>query len=198
MILDAQGFEYAYMVTRHLRDISLQGITVKHLKVVAIDLGIIMTPAPPPLNLPAWLNAITSENGHEHIESLCIIFDTPRPRKPMDVQLQTLNQAVDRMPNLAYAILGSTDVEWRRHSRDRSGLPSRVPDWTPRPNHRDREILGWWLNMLEPYDAATARKGDPEGVRQLQNSMLARWDEALVPSIEELQMGLSSTASSSV
>ncbi|KAG8709828.1 hypothetical protein FRC08_017994 [Ceratobasidium sp. 394] len=190
------GFKCAHEVATTFRDVSLQGITVKHLRVVVVEL--VVSSVTPPVDLPAWVKAMTSKNGHEDLESLCIIFDTPCPRKPMDVQLQTLNQAVDRMPNLTYAILGSTDVEWRRHLEEQSESPSRVPDWTPRPRHSDPDVLSWWLETLQPCDAVKARKGDLEGVGQLRDYMLARWDEALVPSIEELRTGLLEMTSSSV
>ncbi|KAG9075319.1 hypothetical protein FS749_013023 [Ceratobasidium sp. UAMH 11750] len=190
------GVECAHQVATHLRDISLQGITVKHLRVIVAEL--VVSSASPPVDLPAWVKAMTLQDGHEDLESLCIIFDTPCPRKPMDVQLQTLKQAVDRMPNLAYATLGSTDVEWRRHLEEQSESPSRVPDWTPRPRHSDPDVLSWWLETLQPSDVVKARKGDLEGVGQLRDYMLARWDEALVPSIEEFRTGLLEMTLSSV
>ncbi|KAG8687682.1 hypothetical protein FRC08_011851 [Ceratobasidium sp. 394] len=173
-----------------LQDVSLQDITVKHLNVVAIDWQMGSTPASSLVDLPSWVVGIASKTGHQHLESLRIIFEPPA-RKSMDVQLQTLKQIACQMPNLAHAVLGSPDVEWRRRSKEQSELPSRVPDWTPRPNHRDPEILSWWLDMLEPCDAAKARKGNLEGACQLRDSMLAHWDKMLLPPIEALRTRLS-------
>ncbi|KAG9086634.1 hypothetical protein FS749_003508, partial [Ceratobasidium sp. UAMH 11750] len=172
-----------------LERVSFRKVTVRHLRVLATS----WRTSPPLVTLPSWVMGMASKSGHEHLESLCIVFEPPIPKKLMDVQLRTLKEVTCKMPNLAYVTLGSPDAEWRRYSEERSGLLSsrRVPDWTPRPNHRDPTVLTWRLNTLEPCDAVKARKGDLEGAGQLWDYMLARWDEALVPSIEELRTGLS-------
>ncbi|KAG8699437.1 hypothetical protein FRC08_005307 [Ceratobasidium sp. 394] len=91
------------------------------------------------------------------------------------------------MPRLAFATLGSPEAEWRKRTEEQSESSSEVSDWTPRPDHNNPEILGWWLDTLGLCDAAKAKEGDLEAVGRLRGSMLARWDEALVPSIKELQ-----------
>ncbi|KAG9083478.1 hypothetical protein FS749_006000 [Ceratobasidium sp. UAMH 11750] len=169
-----------------LEQVSFRKVTVRHLRVLATH----WRANPSLANLPSWVMWMTSKSGHEHIESLCIIFEPPILKKPMEVQLRTLAKVTRKMPNLAYATLGSTGAEWRRLSGERSELPSRVPDWTPRPNHHDPAVLSWWLDTLEPRNATKAWERDLEGVRQLRGSMLTRWDETLVPSIQELRTGL--------
>ncbi|KAG8682563.1 hypothetical protein FRC08_014888 [Ceratobasidium sp. 394] len=189
-----------HQVAALLEKVSLEGVTVRHLRIVANDwrkhVGLDMGWSTP--ELPSWVVPIVSKRGHEHLESLCVIFEPPRARDTTAVQLQTLKQVTYHIPNLAYAILGPSNVEWRRCSEKQSESSSRVPDWTPCPNHSDPEILSWWLDRLEPYDAAKAKKGNLEGAGRLRNSMLARWDEALVPSIDVLRMRLSDLGPGSV
>ncbi|KAG8715410.1 hypothetical protein FRC09_016641 [Ceratobasidium sp. 395] len=182
---------------RVLKRASNRDLVVKHLKVSVVG-SRSETWVSEYVNWPIdWIEEIALAGGIEHLESLDISFDPPLERNPMKVQERALRRAVQIMPNLVYAVVGSPDVQWNRYVGQKPSPGPSIPDWTPRPNCKGRRVRRWWLKSSRLFTGKVERKDVQDILIRLRSLMLTRWDVEEVLQIEWFHQGLGFRARSS-
>ncbi|KAG9118511.1 hypothetical protein FRC07_006938 [Ceratobasidium sp. 392] len=185
---------HAIIVLRILQIAAENGLAIKHFKLTVVG---------PITNLPlgsaercgwarSWALLIPTEDSQRQIESLHLAFDPPLTENSLSKQEIIIQTAVHRgLYNLSYAVIGSSEVEWRRHVKGQVNPASNHHlNWTPRPNRGGSEVHCWWLYQ-SGLDAEKVSENAHHGViPQLRDLMLAYWDEKSVPSVEELRKSL--------
>ncbi|KAG8720206.1 hypothetical protein FRC09_009931 [Ceratobasidium sp. 395] len=163
-----------------------KGLVVKHLKVSVV--GFRTEPLIPEWTnwSWAWIEVLAGGRGVKELESIHIALDPPLEENTLKEQERALKRAVELLPKLVYAVVGSSDVQWRRHVGQKPNLATRVPDWTPRPNCGGWRVRNWWLeNSGLCVARMVVNKEDvPDLLARLRNLMLTRWDTGAVPPIE--------------
>ncbi|KAG9084867.1 hypothetical protein FRC07_013531 [Ceratobasidium sp. 392] len=177
-----------------LQKASEKGLVVKHLKVTVAGSRTLHAQSMPPESDWGllWVIRIPEKGGCEHLESLHIAFDPPLPNKHINREQLAIEKAVELgLPNLAYAVVGSPGVEWRKRIGTHTGSVSdHLPDWTPRPNRGGHKVHYWWLRRSGISLAKVPKDALRGVIVQLRDIMLTRWGDGLIPSIEELQKSL--------
>ncbi|KAG9119674.1 hypothetical protein FRC07_005188 [Ceratobasidium sp. 392] len=177
-----------------LRKASEKGLVVKHLKITVVGPRVHATQNMPPESNWGlwWVLRIAERGGCEHIESLHIAFDPPLPSGCINKQHLAIEKAVEfGLSNLTYAVVGSPEVEWRRHVRIQTGSVShRLPYWTPRPNYGGYNIHYWWLRKSGIRMVTVLEDALLDVVIRLRDLMLTRWDDESIPSVEEIHKDL--------
>ncbi|KAG9105484.1 hypothetical protein FRC07_009248 [Ceratobasidium sp. 392] len=164
---------------------AIEDWVIKHLKITVVgprDQSSVPTEA----GCPAYWAGIISDFS-AHLESLRIEFDPPLAENSMKRQRLAIKAAARHIPSLAYAVVGSSDVEWGKRVEKQPNSTSRIPDWTPRPNRGGWKVLSWWLRR-SGVDSSKATKADvPVLLMRIRNIMLTRWDDDSVPSVGDLR-----------
>ncbi|KAG8717135.1 hypothetical protein FRC12_013668 [Ceratobasidium sp. 428] len=162
------------------------GLVVKHLKITVA--GSRSEPwVPENLDWPRdWIERIAEEGGTENLISLDIMFDPPLEENVFEEQEEALARAVELIPNLRYTMVGSWDVQWRRHVRRKPNSVARLPEWTPCPSSESSgRVRRWWLKKSGLCDGVPVKEGGvPNLLVRLRNLMLTRWSTEVVPPIE--------------
>ncbi|KAG8763044.1 hypothetical protein FRC12_008737 [Ceratobasidium sp. 428] len=133
-----------------------------------------------------WIEEIARKGGTEHLESLVIDFDPPLEAKTFYDHEEVLKRAVELIPTLNYAILGSLDFQWLRHVGPKPSSASQLPDWTPCPRRGSWRVRWWWLETSRLCEGAPVKKEDdvPDLLARLRDLMLTRWEFEAVRPIE--------------
>lgn len=136
-----------------------------------------------------WTQDVFSVSGYSQLKSLLVYFNPRFSDEPLDEQYSTLQSLRVLMPSLVLVVLGSPEVEWRRHTPEPEHAPSvhksDIPEWTPRPDYSSK-VLEWWLHVSR-FDVSEM-EGDPGSTAErLRAIMQARWEETCVPSVSALQ-----------
>ncbi|KAG9118510.1 hypothetical protein FRC07_006937 [Ceratobasidium sp. 392] len=188
------SFESSASSSLVLRKASEKGLVVKHLKVTVAGSRTLHAQSMPPESDWGllWVLRIPEKGGCEHLESLHIAFDPPLPNKHINREQLAIEKAVELgLPNLTYAVVGSPEIEWRKRIGAYTGSVSdHLPDWTPRPNRGGHKVHYWWLRRSGISLVQVSKDALRGVIVRLRDIMLTRWDDGLVPSIEELQKSL--------
>ncbi|KAG8762996.1 hypothetical protein FRC12_008763, partial [Ceratobasidium sp. 428] len=163
-----------------------KGLVVKHLKVSVV--GSRTEPLIPEWTnwSWAWIEVLVAGRNVKQLESIHIALDPPLEENTLKEQARALKRATELLPKLVYAVVGSSDVQWRRHIGQKPNSATRIPDWTPRPSSGGWRVRNWWLENSGLCVAGTVVKEEdvPDLLVRLRNLMLTRWDTEAVPSIE--------------
>ncbi|KAF8610269.1 hypothetical protein BDV93DRAFT_540117 [Ceratobasidium sp. AG-I] len=145
-------------------------------------------------NMFPWVQTMLSLSDCSQLKTLLVYFTPPLLEESLDEQKLTLQKLGVVMPSLIFVMLGSPEVEWRKHVPEPENASTvqelGIPKWTPRPDYGP-EVLEWWLREFKLN--GSGMEGDLERTAgRLRTMMRARWEEAFVPSMATLQAHLSS------
>ncbi|KAG9107089.1 hypothetical protein FRC07_008692 [Ceratobasidium sp. 392] len=177
------------------RAASEYGLVVKHFKITVVGSRRITGQSTPPDQVnwvSMWAWTIAKRDDYKHLESLHLDFDPPLDVNYPTEQQHIIERAMDfGLSKLTYAVMGSPEVQWRRHVERRvDSASNQLPDWTPRPNLGGCKVYTWWLRESGIGLAKVPEDAFHGVITRLRGIMLTRWDDKLVPSVESLQMSL--------